>query len=252
MGKTHKIGGAVLGVSSVSVAMCVTNFNVSPIFVGLPLIAASTIGVFIPDIDSRQSTISRKLFLIAWPIWVLQSLTNFFLKKSKSKVAKSIRSTINHRGFAHWASVYLLLCLISLIFCVLTLPSNETNLENITLGINGLIQTKTIFYSITHTVLFSFIFGLWIGALSHILLDALNYQGVPLFAPISLKKVSFGKIATSSKEELKFRKKLKFIYVILLILFVLLSLQYFGLFDVKLFFESIFKSFDKVTNIKVN
>lgn len=215
MGRTHKIGGAVMGFAILNAFMITQIANINPIFAGIPFLAANILGALICDIDSVKSTISRPLWIIAIPIFLLQKILNFLLRKSKSKLAKNIKSTVNHRGFAHWPILYLFgICVIT-IFAILTNQSDFVTNDSV-----GTIMTK--FYPIIRTVIISFLYGLCTGALSHILLDAFNPSGVPLLAPLSFRRISFGSINTGrdSKSEMIFRGFLKVILVILVIGFL--------------------------------
>ena len=65
----------------------------------------------------------------------------------------------------------------------------------------------SLFIALISNKLFSFtipiiyLLALFSGIMSHILLDALTKQGVPLLAPLTKKKISFTKFATGSKFE---------------------------------------------------
>lgn len=92
----------------------------------------------------------------------------------KAKIVGTITSTIfTHRGFMHWPSVYTVLYLIGLYFAPLP-------------------------YSVLLT-------GWYFGVLSHLSMDLFNPQGIPLLAPFSMKKISFGNITTGSAGETIFR-----------------------------------------------
>lgn len=208
MGKTHKIGGAVIGLIILDAILILKIADINPFFHCIPFIVANIIGALLCDIDSINSTISRYLWIIAIPIWLLQKIMGLIFRNPKSKIAKNLKSTVNHRGFAHWPIVYifgiLLITVFSMVFDVLFMPNTET------LG-NGLLIK---IYPYLKGAIIAFLYGLCTGALSHILLDAFNDRGVPLFAPFSFKRKRFMHIATRSKAEKKFKFFLKILCVL--------------------------------------
>ena len=230
MGKTHKVGGAVSGFSLLTLAQ-VTSITINPIFGGLPFLAGNIIGALLPDIDQRKSTIGRLLWFISFPIWIIQSILNYFLRNSKSPLAKAIKGTVNHRGFAHWPIHYIIGAFICFLFLLISDINQEyltiasfynTYFRNLEVG----VDTSSIMGAAIPLMIGMFLMGICFGALNHIFLDALNVQGVPLFAPFSLKKIPLGKIVTgmTSKKEKRLRFFLNILLFILAIAFIYLTL----------------------------
>lgn len=88
----------------------------------------------------------------------------------KAKIVGTITSTIfSHRGLMHSPLIYTILYCAGLYFAPLP-------------------------YSI-------FLTGWYFGVMSHLLLDLLNPQGIPLFAPISKKKYRLAEITTGGAGE---------------------------------------------------
>lgn len=226
MGKTHKIGGAIVGFVIINALAIVSLVDINFIFVVIPFILANIIGAFICDIDSIKSTVSRKLLIIAVPIFLLQKILNFILRKSKSTFAKNIRKTVNHRGFAHWPILYITGIVIIFIVSLITKRYEVNNVD-----IESMSSLTLYVYNVLRSIILAFLYGICTGALSHILLDSFNPTGVPLFAPFSFKRKSFMNIQTGldSKAEIKFRRFLKFILTLLIILFFAIILYKLGL-----------------------
>lgn len=86
-GYTHKIGGTCAGITAVALALQEPISTEKLIVSGL-IIAGATIGSLIPDIDHKNSTISKKHRVTSWIV------THLF----------------EHRGFTHSPLVQLLLC----------------------------------------------------------------------------------------------------------------------------------------------
>lgn len=101
---------------------------------------------------------------------------------NKMKIASAVISaTTKHRGVTHAPLIHLLM------YAVLATAS--------VVMLTGLISA----------VVLSFLTGCLVGALSHVVLDAVTVQGVPLLYPISKQKYSFCKIRTGRREELVVR-----------------------------------------------
>lgn len=156
-GKTHVLGGIALGVG-------VTYMFTQDVSLGL--IGGAALGSLLPDIDHPESKISR-----ANPVtWLFAILYRFVL----DLVSIIFKILITPLG---WCGVKIP-------------PLSSGHRGPLTHGGLGIILftlllspllswTPTIFY------------GLMIGVLSHIFLDMLNPQGVPLMWPLWKKNIRF-------------------------------------------------------------
>lgn len=95
---------------------------------------------------------------------------NSYIGKKAKTVSKAINKFAGHRKLFHAPLMYLLLYSISI----------------------GMI---------THKLLIVLVQGLFLGVLSHLILDSFTIGGLPWFYPLSKKKFSLAKIKTNSKLE---------------------------------------------------
>lgn len=94
----------------------------------------------------------------------------------KMKLASTVISnTFGHRGMTHAPLIHVLITAILLF-----------------LG-GGLVDYPKLIY-------ISFIVGLFLGGISHLLLDSMTVQGIPLFYPISNRKYRICKFTTGKHE----------------------------------------------------
>lgn len=94
----------------------------------------------------------------------------------KFKITSTIVSkSFGHRTFTHAPLVYIVLFYI------------------------GLELNKYVDYSIREFYI-SFITGLFLGCMNHLLLDSMTVEGIPIFSPISKKKYSICKFKTGKNE----------------------------------------------------
>ena len=95
---------------------------------------------------------------------------NSYIGKKAKTVSKAINKFAGHRKLFHAPLMYLLLYSISI----------------------GMINDKLLLVGVK---------GLFLGILSHLLLDSFTIGGLPWFYPLSKKKFSLSKIKTNSKLE---------------------------------------------------
>lgn len=243
LGKTHKIGGLAFGLIVLTTPFCLPKINMNPILGIIPFLAGNIVGAYWPDIDDIRSTIGRKLWFISWIYFLVQKIINFCIKKPKNEILKNIKRSVNHRGFAHWLSNYIIGLLILFIFCFLLNTNYSLTLENIKYVMNGELSREWFIKSLTFSIILNFIYGFFIGCISHLYFDLHNPTGLPVFAPFSFKRYSladikilgirifknakFVNIDTGSKEELKYRKKLKLFTFIYFFFFIYIySIKY--------------------------
>ncbi len=181
---THRLGGIAAGV--------VTAYVITPddICSTALLITGAILGSLVPDIDNRNSSISRKWRLISFFITAGQYIIRVISYLLPKKQAKYVRSLIGHRGLTHslMAAIIIPLCI---------------------LGIGTLLGWENL--SVYAAL------GVGVGILSHLLFDIFA-NGVPLFMPFSIKRVCLAHIKTGGVTEWLFR-------VTLIIIFISLGLE---------------------------
>lgn len=201
MGKTHKIGGAAAAFTVFATDLYIPNIEMGLLNINsLPFFIGCIFGSLVPDFDSKNSIISRKLWFIGWPIYLIQKLVNYILRNKNGKLAKKIKATINHRGIAHWLSLSLVYLFLLIII------SNKLILDT---------ENPLLFYNILVPLISYFIYGIIIGMISHIILDSFNESGTYLLAPIFFVRISLGKVKTGENSPSEKRFKLKLILVLL-------------------------------------
>lgn len=206
LGKTHRVAGAIFGTTAGIHIASNINTSLGLSVVGLT-IASSVLGSEIPDIDSKNSIISKKA----------------------SVVGSAIRLTASHRGYIHYPITLILFS--SAVYGIyetykhllLDKPFEETilyliigmaimNINNIyrffvkrKFSITNLIWTiSSIFYLFTTKDINKYLIisgiGLIIGYSSHLFLDMLTKKGIKLFAPLSDKSFSLLRLTTGQHE----------------------------------------------------
>ena len=98
----------------------------------------------------------------------IDSPTSFLGQKVKP-ISKLINKMGGHRGFTHSPIVAMVALLLGIYF-------------------TDYISNPLLFTNV--------IMGIFVGVMSHILLDGLNVQGIPLMYPFNKKKYRYGKIQT--------------------------------------------------------
>lgn len=189
-GTTHEIGGIAAGFVTASiiygagsiVSFTITQNTLDPEFhfrslANMCLIGGAIGGLWC-DLDKKDTKASNKNPLLSW----------------------FIRNFTTHRGALHSPLLNAFICYLLMYLMTLFIPwlNNifNTSTNEIVLKIGFLWNCFCKFvYFITGTSNVSlcikpFFHGMFAGTLSHILLDMLNPKGVPLFWPISNKKIS--------------------------------------------------------------
>lgn len=177
MAATHRLGGLAAGAAAAAV------LHTEPLESGI-IIAGAVLGSLLPDIDNRNSSISRKWRVLSLAVTVgqavIRGMSNLFPVKQK----KYIRSLIGHRGITH-----------SLV-PVVALP-----LITVLVGYSVGCAAEGVYAAL----------GLAAGILSHLLFDMLA-GGVPLFMPFSVKRVTVANIKTGGVAEWLFRAALIIVF----------------------------------------
>lgn len=177
LGKTHIAGGMLASASVLILAQetfpALNSFSTG-LAIGVGTIYFSSICSLLPDIDHKNSIAGRKLWFISWPLYFLQIIFKFL---SLIGLFKKSRKIIDHRGFTHYPSTWLLT---TLLCCAYNLILKQFNLE-------------PFFYYLLLTPAL----GLSIGILSHIVLDFFSGK-IKLLAPFNFKSYGFAIIKTGS------------------------------------------------------
>lgn len=219
MGKTHEAGGALAGVI-VSRFFYTTDPVTTTVSFGT-LVLGAMLGSLLPDIDKKESKIGRILWFISWPIYIfrliLKLLAGIFPGIIK-KACQEIDEDFEHRGIAHSLITWSILSAILWIFRLQILPTllrAGSWLVQIAIDIIPKGQLRSLILDvgnwITHIVkidpgllnrgIMTFVIGIIVGMLSHILLDILTNDGVAILSPFIDKKVSILSINTGSFAE---------------------------------------------------
>lgn len=172
---THVMGGITAGIA-VNKFVVPTLANVASIegFVGLgAVMAGAFLGSVLPDIDHRGSFIGRRLRIISTPFAMAGFATKQVKKVANTVTGKkgSTDSIISHRGITH-----------TLIFAI----ALSTLLAYLVLQLSGFSQAIMLF----------FVLGLFGGMISHLVLDMLTKQGVPLLYPLTKRDISIAPFKT--------------------------------------------------------
>lgn len=204
LGKTHRLGGIMVGALSPLIIEAVTKTPIQDpaVFVGVAM-AGGAIGSLIPDLDHPNSLLSKKL----------------------KPVSAIVREFAHHRGITHtlvgWAGFGILSIIISFL-CVHVLEKFNSTPEKIFVGLMcGVVLATSASFIMTslkkHTHLVSkrqssevalagfivgmvvsffltdvvlgyvevYLIGMTLGYGAHILYDMFTITGVPLMYPIS-------------------------------------------------------------------
>ena len=171
MAPTHRLGGIAVGMTTA--ALLHTDITGTVI-----LFAGALIGSIFPDIDNKNSRISHKMPITALVVsagrYLIRGIASFLPRKQK----QYIMALTGHRGFTH-----------SLI--------GSAVLPVIVILIGLLLRLKIGYILLAGL-------GIFIGCLSHLLLDMLS-GGVPLLMPFSTDKILISEIKTGGSKEWLFR-----------------------------------------------
>lgn len=179
-GKTHAFGGACAGLICADLILG-TNLSLENLTIASAMATTGALGGFFCDIDTKTSTISKKLPITSF-------ILNFFVK---------------HRGITHTYIPYIIGG-IALFF-----PASILSL--LFMGVTRFLNYSILAIYILLTIAFL------AGITSHLILDMITTEGVPLLYPIYKKKISIARF-TEKKNSHKFFVKL----CCLIVLFVTL------------------------------
>lgn len=194
-GKTHKVGGLCLGIITGSLLLH-PPFTINKIILACILIIWAIIGSLLPDIDHQGSTISKKrsfsvtlnklmsknrflqqgiLKIVFCPIFIIMALFICIISLLLSFLSKIITNLFEHRGITHAPVTYIVISLLLAVF----IPT---------------------FSGFSQYVYICSLIGVFVGAISHILMDSLTVDGTPWFYPLSKKKYRILKLRTGHGE----------------------------------------------------
>lgn len=187
-GKTHQLVGITGGLMASALMIHTGTYNVAEC---LSLLALSSVGSYVPDIDHTGSVAGKRVALFSYPIRWISKLFSWLYRKTKLRLFDKISEMFAHRGIFHapifWAAVFIPLFV---------------------------FVPPLIVHSFARGLVEAGIIGLLIGVSLHMLADMLNPTGIPLFMPLFNHKFSIGKIVTGSKAEFVFK-------VIMLLVFIM-------------------------------
>ena len=189
-GKTHRAGGICFGVAT---AACLWGVPQTPTEIALAttLIASSSFGSLLPDIDHHNSTITNQLKrgcrdVFEFPLRLFgfkpkrkrKRKTPRQQKKAEVKQRKRSRrlpKALRHRGITHSPFLVMLIFLLSLLL-------------------------YPCFSHWLQPYYFMASFGVFVGMVSHLFLDGLTKDGIPVLAPLTYQKFRLLKLTTGKHE----------------------------------------------------
>lgn len=185
-GKIHKLGGVMAG-------MAFSKLYGADATLTAIILAGAVTGSLLPDIDHPRSTISKKLWMISWPLsimrWGVKRLSSVLPRKEQQK----INCIVGHRGITH-----------SLLSCI----SVACGMSIVGAVLHSCLEGYFSYY-------LCLVSSIVLGMFSHLMLDMLS-NGVPLFCPFNNRRIGVKWIKTGSLVEELFA-------VLLLVIIVLLS-----------------------------
>lgn len=178
-GKTHQLVGLTGGV--ITSALMIQTGVFQP-YDCLALLAMSSVGSYLPDIDHTGSTAGKRAPILSYPIHGISKLFSLLYRKTKWSIFDKISEMFAHRGIFHSPLFWILIFIPMFMFVPPLIVVN---------WIRPLVVCGII--------------GLALGIGLHLFADMLNPTGIPLFMPIINHKFRIGKIVTGSKVEIVFK-----------------------------------------------
>ncbi|MGL4760767.1 MAG: metal-dependent hydrolase [Sarcina sp.] len=204
LGTTHRIGGIAFGAVLPLVIQKYIGGDIhSPfIFVALTM-SGGAVGSLIPDIDSVNSTIGRKVKPISKFIsdkfghrggthtilsCVLFTLLCIYISK---KLETYLSIGVNNEKLIIFSTINAIIVVSSCLFILGTMPSKLRGPLSKKNDIYVIIflTLSTVFFTLKNTALVIsyihvYILGIILGYISHIILDLFTKEGVPLLRPL--------------------------------------------------------------------
>ena len=173
-GKTHQLVGMT---GSLLASTALYNSDILGVPACIALIAGSALGSYLPDIDHTGSVAGRRIAIVSYPIKGISNIFSWLYRKTKLKFFDSLSEMFAHRGIFHaplfWTLIF------SLLF----------------------IYIPPVVAPMVYEVVLGLMIGVAVGVALHLGADMLNPTGIPVFMPLSNKKISLGKIVTGSGTE---------------------------------------------------
>ena len=166
MAATHRLGGAAIGMAATSILL---PGNSEPLKIAA-LVGGAVLGSLISDIDNHKSSISRKIPIVSMIVSIFQMAVRGIAELLPAREEKHIRGIVGHRGITHSFTMLII--------------------STIALGVIGKMN---IVKNISEYKYFAI--GIVLGMASHIFLDMFA-GGVPLFCPVTNKRVTLAHIKT--------------------------------------------------------
>lgn len=206
MKDTHIKGGIVAGLAisciGLSAIPTINTIELNNTISSVILLSGSVVGSLAPDLDHKNSFAGRRLWFISGFLNMMTKIFNFFNLKKLAKLS-------GHRGLMHSVLYWLLISA----FFFLVPDYIISNIDNFPVS-----QLAMDIYKI-------FIFGVFIGALSHIVLDMMTVSGVPIFLPISYKTKRIPLYITSNSKGEKFLSGILIVVIIAMIAYNLFGIN---------------------------
>lgn len=175
MAATHRLGGAVAGILAAEILIP----GNQEILKTVSIVGGAVIGSLIPDIDNAKSSISRKIPLASIIVSLFQTFFRGLAELLPNKEEKILRGVVGHRGITHS------LLILPITYFVFLLARKIEVIQN-------------------YKEFTFFIAGVLIGMTSHLILDMFA-GGVPLFCPITNKRITIAHIKTGGLVEVILR-----------------------------------------------
>ncbi len=178
-GKTHRLGGICFGIGTAIFLFGIPQ-EIKETSLAATLIFSSSIGSLLPDIDHHNSTITNQIKrggreILELPLKILgvkpkrrkrKKKTNHQLKQAEIKRQKREAKrpqALRHRGITHSPFFAMLLLILMLLFY----PS---------------------YSPLFQPYYFMVCLGIFVGIMSHLVLDGITQQGIPLLAPVTYQR----------------------------------------------------------------
>lgn len=221
LGPTHRIGGIAAGALITLSIETVLHIQLKdPILFASIAMAGGAIGSLIPDIDSPTSTLGRRIKPVSKAIsgtlghrggthtilaWILFSIFTIMVG---NELESYLSSSGDLKKLVVFATVNSFIMVSSGLFLLNSMPIKHAKKEVRQYKLYIILVIVAITFYLTKEYNMDmlgyiqvYLLGVNIGYLSHIILDMITREGVPLFRPLFKFKVSLGPFKTGSNIE---------------------------------------------------
>lgn len=216
LGPTHRLGGIAVGAAIPLVIRSYFNIEIENtlVFVSLTM-AGGAIGSIIPDIDSSTSMIGRRFKHISKFIsskfghrggthTILSVfLFTFFMFFIAKKLEAFLSSGVNDKKILIFASINAVIIAGSALFALSSIPNKYRGIlaKRNDIFIVIFLTLATVFFTFDNKenllqYINIYLIGIVLGYISHIFLDLLTKEGVPLLRPLLKMKFKFSLFKT--------------------------------------------------------